>query len=230
MKTSGLKTALAIFSLAAATAATPADSRAQKSSTESSVNYSVDVATGARLFLRNMNGNVRIESGDIDKLQINAVKSWKTGNADAVKVEISRYGQDDRDILVCGMWDKATLSCAPDSYIVNNDGRNDTRLDFVVTVPRRMNVTAETVNGTVRISGVDGAVHGSVVNGALIVAVADDTNANVSVSSLNGRFESDFPFAFSGRTLRGSRTGKLGTGGQTISLASVNGEIRLLKR
>ncbi len=220
--------AAALGALAIAGWAAP--SAAQPINTDLGFRWSAPVAPGTRLVLRTLTGNVRVVSGDVDTVQVRAVKSWRTGDPAVVSVRVTRHGPQGRDILVCGVWAGATLSCGETGYAVNNDGRSDTRLDFVVVVPRRMHVSAGTINGTVQIAGVAGDIGGSTVNGSVVVSVAPTANADVVISTVNGTFESDLALAMEGRVRRlGTTRGTLGTGGRTISLASVNGRLRLME-
>jgi hypothetical protein len=129
---------------------------------------------------------------------------------------------------VCGVWQGATLHCGETSYVVNNDGRNDTRLHLVVTVPRGTTVTAESINDEVRIVDVGGAVTGSTVNGRVVIGVRADADADIEASTLNGSFRSDLALGPYLRQTRRDTRATLGAGGRPIRLNSVNGTLRLV--
>ena len=90
---------------------------------------------------------------------------------------------------------------------------------------------AETVNGDIDVrmdaaefaSGADF----STVNGSITLDVADDVDADIDASWLNGSFESDLPFTLEGRIGRRSARGVLGEGGPELELQTVNGSIRI---
>ncbi len=67
----------------------------------------------------------------------------------------------------------------------------------------------------------------STVNGSISLDVDDDIDADLEASWLNGDFESDIPFALSGRMSRGQASGVLGDGGADLELSTVNGSIRI---
>jgi DUF4097 and DUF4098 domain-containing protein YvlB len=91
---------------------------------------------------------------------------------------------------------------------------------------------ASTINGDV---GYDGPVRNggryslSSHNGDVTLAVAEGTNATVSVSTFSGEFESEFPV-----TLRETRKGKhfsfsIGTGSAQVTLESFQGSVQLVR-
>ena len=191
--------------------------------------WSDRIPSGGTLSISNFNGHVRVESGDVDEVQVTVIKSWRTGDPDAVSFDIRRYGAGDRNVLICANWKRLTLSCSPGSYAVNNDGSNDTRVDFIVTIPRKLNVSAATVNGNVGVSDVDGAVSGSTVNGNIVVALSRNPDADLHLSSVNGTFASDFDLPINRRLQRGTTVATLGRGGRNISLSTVNGQMKLAR-
>ena len=114
----------------------------------------------------------------------------------------------------------------------------DLESDLVaVTVNGDINVSttgfaeAETVNGSIdaRMDARDlgrGAKFAT-VNGSITVDVADDIDADIDASWLNGGFESDLPVMLEGRMSRRSANGRLGDGGPELELSTVNGSIRI---
>src|SRR5262245_16806765 len=94
-------------------------------------------------------------------------------------------------------------------------------------------VEAETVNGEVFFDGAilaDGEYRFASHNGDIGVGIAQSTNANVSVSTFNGGFESTFPVQLS-ETRRGRCFNfVLGNGGARLDLESFGGSIQLRRR
>jgi hypothetical protein len=209
-------------------AASASPSSAQQTSLDSTFRWSAPVAPTAHIVVRSLAGKVRVESGDVHEVRVSAMKRWRTSDPGAVSVRVSRIGPGGHDVLVCGIWRGATLDCSATGYVVNNDGRNDTRLDLVVTVPREARVSAESINDEVHIAHGAGDVSGSTVNGRVVVAVRKNADADVVLSTLNGRFTSDTGLGPGSRRMgHPPRRFTLGTGGRTIRLSSVNGELRL---
>lgn len=114
----------------------------------------------------------------------------------------------------------------------------------------KADVQASTVNGSVRVtttglaeaSTVNGSVYVemgradwpdeldfSTVNGRITLILPAKLDTEVRASTVNGDMESDFPMTVSGRFGPRRWRGTIGAGGRSLSLSTVNGEIRLRK-
>lgn len=111
-------------------------------------------------------------------------------------------------------------------------------------------VEASTVNGSVRVSTrglaqastVNGSVYVemgradwtdelefSTVNGKIVLTLPASLNTDIRASTVNGDMESDYPLTVQGRFGPRRWRGTIGTGGRSLTLSTVNGEIRLRK-
>ncbi len=129
---------------------------------------------------------------------------------------------------VNGDVDADGLQGAVEGYTVNGS----------VRVATAGSVRANTVNGSIdasmgRTDSPDGATF-KTVNGEITLHLPASVNADLHLSSVNGRIRTDLPV-----TLRGSfgsefgpkrLDGALGNGGQRLEASTVNGSISLLKR
>ncbi len=109
-------------------------------------------------------------------------------------------------------------------------------------------VSATTVNGAVRVSTSAGDASGNTVNGSVTAAVRGQgqgplrfrtVNGSVTVSlpkqldadleatTVNGSIESDYPITVSGRITPRRLNGRIGQGGRSLRIETVNGSIRL---
>jgi len=109
-------------------------------------------------------------------------------------------------------------------------------------------VNAETVNGGVHLETAGGdasanTVNGSVtavlhgqgttplrfktVNGGVTLSVPKDLSADLEAETVNGSIETDFPITVTGRINRRHLDGRIGQGGRSIKLETVNGSIRI---
>lgn len=114
----------------------------------------------------------------------------------------------------------------------------------------KADVQASTVNGSVRVtttglaeaSTVNGSVYVemgradwsdeldfSTVNGKITLVMPSKLDTEVRASTVNGDMESDYPMTVSGRFGPRRWRGTIGAGGRSLSLSTVNGEIRLRK-
>jgi hypothetical protein len=109
-------------------------------------------------------------------------------------------------------------------------------------------VEANTVNGGVRLETSSGdasahTVNGSVtavvhgqgtsplrfrtVNGGVTLSVPKDLSADLEAETVNGSIETDFPITVTGRINRRHLDGRIGQGGRSLKIETVNGSIRL---
>lgn len=93
---------------------------------------------------------------------------------------------------------------------------------------------ANTVNGNIevdmgRIRGTD-PLRFETTNGNITASFPGDLNAQLSASTVNGDIETDFPVEVRGRFGPRRVSGTIGSGGREISLATVNGSIRIRRR
>lgn len=264
----------AIIVTAAALAAgfaAPAAARAQES-TQNPAHWAWKVPAGAWVNVRNLNGRIVVRGGSGDSVTVTATKRVRHGDASYVHYDVQRYGDDNQSVLVCALWGE-NASCSPDRYDSRGEdmgrSRNDVRVDFDVTVPPGVRVSAHTVNAEVSVTGVtsevragtvnggvevetdggpvsassvNGSVHASLlhyqptadmrfssVNGSVIVELGNDVNADVELSTLNGRFTTDFPVTLNGRIDPRHLRATLGKGGPRIVMHTVNGNVELRK-
>lgn len=91
-------------------------------------------------------------------------------------------------------------------------------------------VNATTVNGSIRASvGSTTArkMSFTTVNGAVEVSVPRDLAADVKMTTVNGDITTDLPITIQGRWGPRNASGKIGGGGEELSLTTVNGSLKL---
>lgn len=199
------------MTLALALGAAGIPAGAQERQTDDSFRWSGRATPGQWLFLRNLNGGVRVEQGTGDQIQVRAVKSWRRGDPAAVRIVVSRYGPGDRDVLVCALWNENTV-CNENTYRTrgSSNGRhrdNDVNVQYIVSLPRGVNVRSETVNGSIDVRGATGQVLASSVNGNVRAA---STGGPVEARAVNGNVY--------------ARMGDIG-GREDLSYETVNGNV-----
>ncbi|HEX5581663.1 MAG TPA: DUF4097 family beta strand repeat-containing protein [Gemmatimonadaceae bacterium] len=201
--------ALAVALAAVAAAATPL--AAQKET--DSWSWKGSIAQGRTLYLKNMNGAVRVERAQGSEVEIDARKRATRGTTDHVRIETSRVGRGDGDVLVCALWGERS-SCDEDSYNSRSDRnmmgqeRNQVNVDFTVRVPEGVRLDLSTVNGELRIEGATDEVRARTVNGS------------INAASLGG--------PVSARTVNGSIRVSMGNaGGEDLEYQTVNGSITI---
>lgn len=150
---------------------------------------------GGRVSLENINGDVEIEAWDRAEVEIRYTKRGKTEESlERVEVKID----------------------ATDSHVsIETDykkGRNydAASVDFVLSVPRGARLDdIDLVNGSLRVTGVEGSVKADLVNGK---AVLRELGGDVEVSTVNGPIDAELT------RLEAS---------QDVTLESVNGRLEV---
>lgn len=209
---------------------------------------------GGTFQLQNVNGTVQVTGWERNEVEVRAVKSAKRDPRDAQRVRIE-------------------VETSADSVSVATrypqDGGVEVVVEYRVRVPHRVVLKrVATVNGAVRISGVDAAgelrsVNGNIevfdssgglsayttngnvrmelegldpdgpmsietVNGSVVLGLPVGIGAELDARSVNGDLRSELPLILQGT--HGSREfrGRLGPGGSTIRIRTVNGGIRVV--
>jgi hypothetical protein len=94
-------------------------------------------------------------------------------------------------------------------------------------------VRADTVNGSITATAGradwNDAANFKTVNGEITLTIPPTLNAELRAETVNGRIESDFPVTTTGRISPRRLRGTIGSGGNELSLSTVNGSIHLLK-
>jgi hypothetical protein len=135
--------------------------------------WSGEVTAGHWVYLRNLNGRVRVEPGTGTKLEITADKRWRRGNPDDVEITVGQVGSGRGDVLVCAVWRDTSTRCDEDGYSVRSHfdswfGRNrsdDVQVEFTVRLPEGVRVDARSVNGEIEIDGATSEVIAHTTNG-----------------------------------------------------------------
>jgi hypothetical protein len=217
-------------------------------------NQSYPLQPGGTFELQNVNGPVQVEGWDRNVIEIHAVKIAKENESDLDRVSIEVDAKPN-DVSVVTRYPQ-------------NEGV-EVAVEYTIRVPHGARVEhIGTVNGTVKIAGVEsveelrtvngnievyeggGSVHahttnGNVhvelsrfpedkgmaaetTNGSVLLAVPQDTQADLEARSLNGNFYSELPFLQETASRPREMRGKFGKGGAPIRLNTVNGGIRIV--
>ena len=171
--------------------------------------WSGTVSDGGTLYLKNMNGAVRVERARGGEVEITAEKRARRGSTDHVRIETSRVRNG--SVLVCALWGEDS-SCDVDSYNSRSDRnrwgqqRNEVSVSFTVRVPDGVRLDLSTVNGEMRIEGATESVRARTVNGS------------INAASLGG--------PVTAKTVNGSIRVSMGSaGGDDLEFETVNGSV-----
>jgi Putative adhesin len=244
----GLRSAVLSILILTVTSAAPCFAKSKD------FNQSYPLEPGGSFELQNVNGPVEVEGWDRDVIEIHAVKIAKEKESDLDRVSIE---------IDAKPTDVSVITRYP-----QNEGV-EVAVEYTVHVPHGARIEhIGTVNGTLRIAGVEsveelhtvngnievyeggGSIHahttnGNVhlelshflgekglaaetTNGSVVLAVPQDTQANLEARSLNGNFYSELPLSLESTMRPREMRGKLGKGGAPIRLNTVNGGIQIV--
>jgi hypothetical protein len=197
---------------AVATMAMGSSAGAQQRSTERDFSWDGRITSGRWLYLRDLNGSIRVERATGDRAEVTAVKRWRRGDPEDVRIETRRLGGDDGDVIICAFWTE-NASCDEDGYRSHSDRNwrghdNDTSVEFTVRLPAGVRIGVSTVNGGVTVNGATSEVRASTVNGRVS---AMSSGGPVNASTVNGDID--------------VRMRELGTG--DLEYSTVNGSIEI---
>jgi len=181
--------------------------------------YDGQLRPGQTLTVRDVNGIVRVRTGDRLAIRANKHADRSDPNDVAIRVENRSNG-----IVVCVRYPPDTNRGCDERSSSSHDGyRNDTAVDFDITVPHGITLDAKSVNGAVDAIN-DGpteaaSVNGNVrvegrdvrraasVNGSVEVHVLDRSRGTLSAKTVNGSIDVTVPsgtgVSFEARTLTG---------------------------
>src|SRR5689334_20514934 len=109
---------------------------AQQRSSDRDFSWDGRITNGHWLYVRDLNGSIRVERATGDRAEVTAVKRWRRGNPEDVRIETRRLGGEDGDVIICAFWTD-NASCDEDGYRTRGDNGwrnhdNDTSVEFTV--------------------------------------------------------------------------------------------------
>jgi hypothetical protein len=185
---------------------------AQQRSSDRDFSWDGRITSGKWLYVRDLNGSIRVERATGERAEVTAVKRSRRGNPEDVRIETRRLGGDDGDVIICAFWTE-NASCDEDGYRSHGDNNrrdhdNDTSVEFTVKLPAGVRLNVSTVNGGLTVAGATSEVRASTVNGRVSAA---SSGGPVNASTVNGDIE--------------VRMRELGTG--DLEYSTVNGSIEI---
>jgi len=180
---------------------------------DQTIGKTVPFAPGGTLRIENVNGSIEIRGWDREEIEIHAVKSAPR-SADLEKVQVDIQTARDRV--------EVETRYPADQGV-------DVTVEYMIRVPRRVILeTAATVNGAVRVSGVEGSGELHTVNGDVEVSEAGGGfNARTTNGSIREELQSFAAKPLVLETMNGSILVALpADAGAEIDAQSMNGEIR----
>ncbi|MBV8368808.1 MAG: hypothetical protein JO036_07710 [Candidatus Eremiobacteraeota bacterium] len=190
--------------------------------------YDGSLRPGQTLTINDVNGSVRVRTGD--RLAIRATKYAERSDPNEVAIHVENRSDG---IVVCVRYPpEASRGCDDRRSDGKHNNNNDTAVDFDVTVPRGITLSANSVNGSVDAVN-DGptdarSVNGSVrvegrdvrtatsVNGSVSVRVLDRGSGRLYARTVNGSVDVSLPPGSGASLVAKTLTGGINADGFTV--------------
>ena len=220
------------------------------------MNQTLELASGARVEVSGINGTVEIETSNTSAAEVHIVRSANNrADLEFHKIVIEQAsnrlvvrGEKENDRTRNGhgheVRQRVTLKI-PRQVDLSTSGVNGRVMVGAIDGPVRLSgingkVDVAQARGYSDISGVNGRVsitvsglgergiHVSGINGGVDLRFAEDLNADLDVSAVNGPVNTDVSnVTIQGKLDRSNFRAKIGSGGSPISISGVNGRVRL---
>src|SRR6266576_2823395 len=195
-------------------------------------NWHGRIATGKRLEVKGVNGDVRAVLASGAEALVHARKHGRRSDPDDVEI---RVVESEEGVTICAVYPTPARAREENNCELcvrghSNTENNDVVVDFEVQVPAGVEFNGKTVNGEMSAEGLKGDARVSTVNGSVtLIMPGGKLDTEVRAITVNGDIESDWPMTITGRFNNRRLHGTIGAGGRELSLSTVNGEIRLKK-
>ncbi len=174
-----------------------------------------------RIELINVNGRITAEPATDGKVTIEGRRTAKGSTDEAAKELLAKL-----EIREEVSGDRVRVESRPPRM----SGFNGHEIEWTVKVPKGVIVDVRTVNGGVRLNGLEGEVHAKTTNGGVkgsnitaTILDASSVNGGVRVSDLDVRKQEQSNSFESKRRLEGTLNG----GGAKVNISTTNGGVRI---
>ncbi|HUP47606.1 MAG TPA: DUF4097 family beta strand repeat-containing protein [Thermoanaerobaculia bacterium] len=161
----------------------------------------LDVRPGTSFEIENVNGSITISGWDQPRVRIHAVKRVKSRDSaaaqqamKALRVEVR---QSSGSVVVDTIYPKRS-DLGMFDRLFGSDSVN-AGVKYEINVPRAMNLSVDTVNGTIRVTEVSGEIDLDTTNGKIEVA---NCSGSVDASTTNGAIAVELVSVAPGRNMK----------------------------
>jgi len=144
------------------------------------------VATGKRLEVKGVNGDITAMLASGNEIEVTAEKRSRRSDPDEVEIRVIEHADG---VTICAVYPtprraRRENTCEPGDDWHSHTENNDVQVNFTVRVPAGVNLDVRTVNGEVEANGLKGDVMASTVNGGVIVSTTGWAEANTVNGSI----------------------------------------------
>ena len=146
------------------------------------------LAPGQLLEIRGVHGSIVAAGGSGKTATVTATKTGNTSDVSGVRIMAVPY---EGGVVICSIYPDSPDSkhpnvCSPpgmDTYL--SASNNDVRVDFTVTVPEGVRLSANTLDGNVQATGLSGHVEAHALDGDVVVSTSRRAQASTLHGSIN---------------------------------------------
>lgn len=192
------------------------------------IHRTFELSAGGAVDLSNVNGEVVVEAWDRDEVELHVEKKVKASSHEAAEEAMQAFRVEidaDADHLRVQTHKPRGEDGGVLGWLFGSNVQYSAT--YHVKVPRRADLMAESVNGAVRVEGVEGDVDAETVNGNVVLA---GTSGDADVSTVNGGIEvREARGAVSASSVNGSVEVELTevAAGAEMRFSTTNGGVRL---
>jgi hypothetical protein len=190
-------------------------------------NWRGRVARGGDIEIRGINGDITAVAASGSEVRVVAHKTAKRSDPDEVEIKVVEH---DDGVTICAIYPSPRRSqpntCEPGGGR-SNTRDNDVQVEFEVQVPAGVRLLANTVNGAINASDLQGDIVANTVNGSIELsttglAKANTVNGSISASMGRANWTGDLEFT----TVNGGITLEVGNDiSADVKAETVNGDI-----
>ena len=143
--------------------------------------YNKSIPAGQTVEIRNVIGRITATAATGSEVEVIARKSG--GDRDDVRIVAEEHADG---VTICALYGNRS-TCTSDRHYGNNNGHDDTEVDFEVRIPRGVKFNGRSVSGDVEATGLSARVKASTVSGDVVVSTSDIASASSVSGSLRVR-------------------------------------------
>jgi hypothetical protein len=144
------------------------------------------VPAGRTIEIKGVNGGIRAVAASGSEVRVQATRRARRDNPEDVRMVVLEHADG---VTICAVYphrrNREPNECAAGSGGRNNVQNNDVTVEWEVQVPRGVNFTGRTINGSVEATGMTGTTIGRTINGRVRVETAGIAEA----STINGNID-----------------------------------------
>jgi Zn-dependent protease with chaperone function len=133
--------------------------------------------TGQNIEIQGVLGNIRVETAPADSVVVHATRHGRSTDPD-IHFDVVRHS---KGVTICAMYPTpdsvAANVCTPGAPVQYNTRANDVEIEFVVRVPRGVNVVASTATGSITTTPLQSAVQAYSLSGDIDIATSEHASA-----------------------------------------------------